>query len=252
MFRASKLIIILLVLLAWEGVSRSGLLPEALAPTPGMVLAAAGEMVVSGHLLKHLVASLGRFGLGFMLAIITAIPLGALLGWNNVLRRHVMPLFRILAPIPPPAWAPLVIILLGVGMHMQVFLIFLGVFFPLLFSVCQGISETDPRYLASARVFGASELTLITHVHAPSALGAVLSGLRIGSAMGLVMLVVAELYGGHEGIGRLLLESKEYFRLDRMVACMLMLGGIGGGINGVISYLEKRLAVWRMDGKRHD
>ena len=242
----------LLILLAWECLCRSGWLPGALVPTPGQVLAAALEMAASGRLFSHLAASLALFGLGFGLAVAIALPLGALLGWNEFLRRHVMPLFRILAPVPPPAWAPLVIIFFGVSLWMQVFLVFLGVFFPLLFSVCQGIGETDRRYLASARVFGASELTLITHVHAPHALGALLSGLRIGSAMGLVMLVVAELYGGHDGIGRLLLESKEYFRIDRMVVCMFILGGIGGVVSGLIGALEKRLALWRMDGKRHD
>jgi len=239
--------VILPILLLWEALPRLGVVPQALVPTPTIVAGAFLEMLLNQHMVGHIGASLVRFAIGFSLAVATALPLGVLMGWNHFIRRHALPLFQILAPIPPPAWVPICVILLGVGLPMQVFLIFLGVFFPVLFSTLQGVSETDPRYLASARVFGASEFTLITHVHIWHALGSVIMGIRIGSAMGLVMLVVAEMYGGHDGMGYLLVESKEYFHLDRMVVCMLLLGFIGWLLIELLKFAESRLAVWRID-----
>lgn len=241
------LVIITSLLLLGEALPRLGVIPEALIPTPTLVARAFLEMLLKLRLLEHLAASLLRFGLGFLLAVVTAFPLGVLMGWNRFVSRHALPLFQILAPIPPPAWVPITVIMLGVGLPMQLFLIFLGAFYPVLFNTYQGVSETDPRYLASARVFGASEFTLITHVHVWHALGSVIMGIRIGSAMGLVMLVVAEMYGSNDGLGHLLLENKEYFRLDRMVVCMLLLGCVGWFLNEVMRYLEQRLVVWRID-----
>lgn len=241
------LVVIVSLLLLGEALPRLGVVPETLVPTPTLVAKAFLEMLLKQRLLEHLGASLLRFSLGFLLAVATAFPLGVLMGWNHFVRRHALPLFQILAPIPPPAWVPTTVILLGVGLSMQLFLIFLGVFYPVLFNTYQGVSETDPRYLASARVFGASEFTLMTHIHIWHALGSVIMGLRIGSAMGLVMLVVAEMYGSHDGLGHLLLESKEYFHLDRMVVCMLLLGCVGWVLNEVLRYLERRLIVWRID-----
>jgi ABC-type nitrate/sulfonate/bicarbonate transport system permease component len=197
--------------------------------------------------MQHLTASLFRFTAGFLLAIATALPLGMLLGWNSYLRRHALPFLQLLAPIPPTAWVPVTIIALGVGLPMQLFLIFLGVFFPVLFNTCQGVSETDPRYIASARLFGASELTLLTHVYLWHALGSIIMGIKIGIAMGLAMLVIAEMYGSVNGIGALLLKSKEYFQLDRMTVCMLILGGIGWFLIELFRHLERKMAVWRIE-----
>ncbi|HAG08894.1 MAG TPA: hypothetical protein DCK87_04935, partial [Desulfotomaculum sp.] len=89
-----------------------------------------------------------------------------------------------------------------------------GVFYPVLFDTYQGVKDTEPRHIASARVFGASELTLIRRVYLPSALGFVVMGIKIGIALGLVMLVISEMIGAHSGIGWLLIESKDFFRWE--------------------------------------
>jgi len=187
-----------------------------------------------------------RFLLGLLIAILTAVPIGILIGWNIFIRKHALPLFQMLAPIPPPAWVPITIILFGIGLPMQVFLVFLGVFYPVLFDTYQGVKDTDPRYIASARAFGASELTLIKRVYLPNALGFIVMGIKIGIALGLVMLVVSEMVGAYSGIGWLLVESKDFFRIDRMVVCMLTLGFIGWFLIEIMKFIEARLALWKV------
>lgn len=245
-FSKEFLTVLIPLLILWELLPRLGVVPETLVPTPSKTLVTFKEMALNLNLLFHLKASAIRFGLGFAIALVTAFPIGVLMGWNLFIRKHVLPLFQILSPVPPPAWVPITIILFGVGLPMQVFLIFLGVFYPILFNTYQGIKETDPRYLASARVFGASEFTLITRVYIWHALGSVIMGIKIGIALGLIMLVIAEMYGGNSGIGFLLLEAKEFFQIDRMVVCMVILGFIGWFLIEVMKYIELKLAVWRI------
>ncbi len=242
-----SLTVLVPLLFLWELLPRFGLLPASLVPPPSTLATTFYQMLLKQHLLAHFGDSALRFVLGFGLAVLTAFPLGVLMGWNRFIRKHCLPLFQILAPIPPPAWVPVTMIVLGIGLPMQVFLIFLGVFYPVLFSTYQGISETNPRYIASARVFGASEFTIITHIHIWHALGSVIMGIRIGIALGLVMLVVAEMQSGASGIGYLLLRGKEYFQIDRMVVCMVILGGAGWLMTEVMKYIELKLAVWRIE-----
>ncbi len=246
LFSREFLTVLVPLLLIWEILPRAGVVPSTLVPTPSVTAVTFLDMFRNLDLAGHLKASALRFLLGFIIALATAFPIGVLMGWNVFIRKHCLPLFQILAPVPPPAWVPITIIILGVGLPMQVFLIFLGVFYPILFNAYQGIKDTDPRYLASARVFGASEFTLITRVYIWHAIGSVIMGIKIGIALGLVMLVISEMYGGNSGIGYLLLEAKEYFQISRMVVCMAILGFIGWFLIEVMKYVEVKLAVWRI------
>lgn len=234
------------IIILWETLPRLGVLPPSLVPPPSVVAVAFGDLIINHDLLGHMGISLLRFFLGLAIAIATAIPIGILMGWNMFLRRHALPLFQILAPIPPPAWVPVTIILLGIGLPMQVFLVFLGVFYPVLFDTYQGVKDTDPRYVSSARAFGASELTLIKRVYIPNALSFIVMGVKIGIALGLVMLVVSEMVGAYSGIGWLLVESKDFFRIDRMMVCMFTLGFFGWFLIEVMKYVEAKLALWKV------
>ena len=234
------------LLTLWELAPRLGWVPRTLVPPMSQVGVTLWDLFARQGFLGHVGISLGRFALGMLIALVTALPIGALMGWNVFFRKHALPLFQLLAPVPPPAWVPITIVVLGIGLPMQTYLIFLGAFYPILFNTYQGVKDTDPRYLASARVFGASEWTLIRHVYVPHALGSIVMGVKIGIAMGLVMLIIAEMHGGRAGVGYMLLESKEYFQIDRMIACMVVLGAIGWFLIEVMKYVESKLALWRV------
>ena len=238
--------VIIPLLILWEVAPRLDWVPSTLIPPFSRVMETMWDMFVNLRLLSHIGISMGRFLLGLGIAVITALPIGVLMGWNIFFRKHSLPLFQLLAPIPPPAWVPITIVVLGIGLPMQTYLIFLGAFYPILFNTYQGVKDTDPRYLASARVFGASEWTLIRYVYLPHALGSTVMGVKIGIAMGLVMLIIAEMHGGRAGLGYLLLESKEYFQISRMIVCMMVLGAIGWFLIEIMKFIEAKLALWRV------
>lgn len=233
------------LLALWEAAPRLGWVPATLVPPPTQVAQAAWGMATDIGLLGHAAASVGRFAFGLLLAVALALPIGVLMGWNLFVRKHALPLFQILAPIPPPAWVPITIVAFGIGLPMQVFLIFLGAFYPVLFNTYQGIKDADPRFIASARSLGASEWTLIRRILVWHALGHIVMGIKIGIAMALVMVVIAEMHGGRTGLGYLLVEAKEYFQIDRMIVCMLLLGALGWLGIEVMKHIELRVALWK-------
>jgi len=244
-FSPEFLVVFIPLLGLWEALPRLGVVPRTLVPPPSDVAVAFWEMLTVRNFLGDIGNSMFKFFMGLGIATLAAIPIGVLMGWNIAVRKRTLPLFQLLSPIPPPAWVPITIILFGIGLPMQIFLIFLGAFYPILFNTYQAVKDTDPRYLSSARVFGASELTLILHVYFWHAIGAIIMSVKTGVAMGLVMLVIAEMYGGRTGIGYVLNEAKDYFQISRMVVCMVTLGVIGWFLIEVLKFVELKLAVWK-------
>jgi ABC-type nitrate/sulfonate/bicarbonate transport system permease component len=234
------------LLLLWEALPYTGFIPESLLPRLSTVAATFLDMLLHKKLLLHILHSMGRFCAAFGIAVALAVPIGLLMGWNQKARSVLLPLWQLLSPIPPPAWVPMTIIIFGIGSGMHIFLMVIGIFYPVLFNTYQGVKDTDPRYLASARVFGASEFTLLRKVYFWHAFGSIIMSLKTGVAMGLVMLVIGESYGGTTGIGYLLGQAKDYFLIPEMMVCMAVLGFIGWFLIEVLKYAEIKLAVWKI------
>ncbi|MDR1576366.1 MAG: ABC transporter permease [Treponema sp.] len=245
-FSLEFLSVLIPLLLLWEFLPRWGILPDGLIPSLSTVARRFWFMLWHKQLVLHIGISMGRFFTAFGIAVILAVPIGLLMGWNLKIRAFVLPLWQLLSPIPPPAWVPMTIIFFGIGSKMHVFLMFIGIFYPVLFNTYQGIKDTDPRYLASARVFGASEFTLLRKVYFWHAFGSIIMSLKTGVAMGLVMLLIGESYGGRWGIGYLLGQAKDYFVIPEMMVCMAILGWIGWFLIEVLKYVEIKLAVWKV------
>jgi ABC-type nitrate/sulfonate/bicarbonate transport system permease component len=245
-FSLEFLSILIPILLLWEFLPRWKLIPESLLPPLSVVARRFWFMLQHKQLVSHIAWSMGRFFIAFTIAVALAVPIGLLMGWNLKIRAFILPLWQLLSPIPPPAWVPMTIIFFGIGSRMHIFLMFIGIFYPVLFNTYQGIKDTDPRYLASARVFGASEFTLLRKVYFWHAFGSIIMSLKTGIAMGLVMLLIGESYGGRIGIGYLLGQAKDYFVIPEMMVCMVILGWIGWFLIEILKYVEIKLAIWKV------
>ena len=242
-FEFLKLAIPLLVL--WEILPRTGIVSRNLMPALSDVFMSFFDLLLHKNLFGHVIDSMSTFFLGLIIAVIIAVPLGIIVGWNEFIRKHILPLFQILAPIPPTAWVPITIVILGIGLPMKIFLIFLGAFYPIFLNTYQAVKDTDPRYISSARAFGASEFYLIIHVYFWHAFGAIIMSIKTGIALGLVVLTAAEMYGSKSGIGFLLNQAKEFFQIPVMVVCMLILGWIGWFLIEILKHVELRISLWK-------
>ena len=240
--------------LVWEWAARIWL-PKSqpdlvtLMPAPSAVLAAGQELLASGDLLHHLWASLNRELTAFSFALV-ALPLGIAMGWWPRVNRQLDPVIEILRPIPPIAWIPLSLLWLGIGNAQNQFIIFLGIFFPLLLNTIQGVKNIEPNLVRAARCLGAGELQLLRRVVLPASLPMILTGMRVGFGVGWMALVAAELVGASSGLGFLINDARSVLRTDIVILGMLTIGFVGLFIDLLIRRIAKALLPWSLAAQK--
>lgn len=243
--------ILLIVLLAlWQFASKVWL-PSidphmaVLMPAPTTIVVTAAGMIASGELLYHLVASIKREAVAFLFAA-SAIPLGIAMGWWRLAYNQVNPIMEILRPIPPLAWIPLSILWFGIGDEQNEFIIFLGIFFPILVNTIVGVKNIDPILIRAARSLGAPERKLLFRIVFIGALPQIITGVRIGLGVGWMALVAAELVGANSGLGFIINDARSMLRTDTIIVGMLAIGIVGLLIDTAILALGRRLLPWSL------
>jgi NitT/TauT family transport system permease protein len=234
-------------LVLWQYVS--GFYTAEQLPPPLTVLAGLKELADSGVLWKHISVSLARFALSYSLAVVTAVPLGLLLGWYTWSLRAVDPIVQLLRPISPIAWFPLAVLWFGIGNPPAIFIIFLSAFFPVLLSTIRAVRRVDPLYLRVAANFGVSKAMLFTKIVLPAAFPYITIGLHIAIGVAWIHLVAGEMLGAQSGLGYLIVDSRNFLRTDWIMGGMLIVGILGLAINSGMGWLERRInRRWGMEG----
>ena len=217
----------------------------ALMPPPTEVLAAGWELIQSGELFKHFWASLQRELVAFVYASI-AIPIGILMGWSKTAQSLFEPIFEMLRPIPPIAWIPLAILWFGIGDLQNQFIIFLGIFFPLLINTITGVKNVEHNVVRAARCLGASETEVLTKVVFRAAMPQIITGIRVGLGVGWMALVAAELVGATSGLGWLISDARSVLRTDIILVGMVSIGAAGLFIDQGLRMVAKKLLPWSL------
>lgn len=242
--------LLIFLILAWQFASKVWLpsidpYMAVLMPAPTSIAVTAAGMIASGELFFHLMASLKREAVAFLLSA-TAIPLGIAMGWSRVVYNQVSPIMEILRPIPPLAWIPLSILWFGIGDEQNEFIIFLGMFFPILVNTIVGVKNIEPNLVRAARSLGAPEYRVLTRIVFKGALPQIITGIRIGLGVGWMALVAAELVGANSGLGFLINDARSMLRTDIIVVGMLAIGLIGLLIDSAIRILGRRFLPWSL------
>jgi NitT/TauT family transport system permease protein len=249
------------LLAIWEGLSRAGVINPMILPSPSAVflrwIAYAKPMMpyepaegsyftwlFSGELLHDAAASLYRVVMGFLIGAGLALPIGLLMGTSDTVYRLMNPLLQILRPIPPIAYIPLAILWFGLGNPPAFFLISLGAFFPVLMNTIGGVRTVDAIYVRAARNLGASGATLFWRVILPAATPHIMTGLRVGFGVAFIVLIVAEMIAVNNGLGYRILEAREFFWSDKIIAGMISIGLLGLAIDMGLSRLSDHLLRW--------
>ncbi len=216
-------------------------------PSPLQVVTGTLELMKDGTLWMHIGASLLRVGVGFLLAVIVAIPLGLWMGWVHGAYVTLNPLFQILRPISPIAWIPIAILWFGVGNASPIFLIFISSVFPMIVQTTVGVHTIEKRYLRAADNFGVSRYTLFTQVVIPAVLPQIIIGMRIGLGVAWLVVVAAEMIALRSGLGYMIMDSRNAGnRYDLVIAGMIIIGLIGLALDGFMRMLESlKLVRWR-------
>ena len=234
----------LIVIMIWKIVTYLRIFDPVILPSPESVgQAFLGEMV-SGELLKHIQISLYRVFLGFGIGSAMAVSLGLLIGWSEKAKSFVDPIVEIVRPIPPMAWIPLSILWFGIGELPKIFIIILGVFFPVLTNTVVGVKSIEKGLLKLARSMGLKGFTLFKEVIVVGASPFIITGLRIGLGFGWMCLVTAELIAAQAGLGYMIEEAKMLLLTNKVILGMLTIGFLGILIDRLIVRLEKIVLPW--------
>jgi ABC-type nitrate/sulfonate/bicarbonate transport system permease component len=250
--KKERFLIPLLVILIWQGLSSIQVIPSYKLSSPIEIVLGFKDLLMvgvpPGNLLhNHILYSLYRVALGYIIAALLAIPVGLLMGWSPGLLRMLRPLIEVVRPIPPLAWIPIAILWFGIGIKSAAFIIFLGAFFPILLNTISGVLSIHPILIEAARTLHAKEKDVFLKVLLPGAVPSIFVGMRIGIGIGWMTLVAAEFTGVKEGygLGYMIMTARDIQRPDEILAGMLVIGVIGLLIDIGLRATESRMIRWR-------
>lgn len=186
--------------------------------------------------------SMTEYLAGMALSVTTGVLVGAALGQVPVLKRAMDPILAAFYSTPTVALAPIFIIWFGIGLLAKVMIVWYVSLLPITVLTAAGIANVDPTYLDVARVFHASRSRTLLHVLLPAAMPSVIGGIRIGSGVGLIGVLLGEFFGSQAGLGYLVLSATNTFDLALMFVGVISLAGVGMILGSALYVVEQRWA----------
>lgn len=237
----------LLLLLLWEGAARFGWIDTRFFPAPSSIFAALWRLSVSGDLLVHTGVSLRRLALGALLGGVPALLLGVLMGLSRPLRAMVDPLVSATYPIPKSSILPLILLIFGLGEMSKVVMVAIGVFYPIVINTTAGVLQIQGIYMDVGKSFRASRWNTFRTIAVPGALPFIMTGVKLGAGLGLILIAIAEMVGAKTGLGYMIWSAWETFSVEQMYVGLLMFALIGFLISAVLNLVEGWLIPWKAE-----
>lgn len=234
----------IVLLIIWEALARFGFIEPYVLPAPSKVLMTAIKLSYSGTLANDLLVSLTRAAVGFAIGGSIGFVLGTLVGFSRLAEAFIDRSVQMVRAIPFLAVLPLVIVWFGVGETQKIFLVALGVGFPIYVNTTLGIRQVDPKLVELGRVQGLTTRELIRRIILPGAMPSILTGVRFSLATAWLALVVAETIGAQSGLGFLAMDAREFLRTDVIVLTVVIYALIGVGADVIARRLERSLLSW--------
>ena len=229
----------------WSAAALSGLTSRDFLPAPWDVAERFVHLLYTpfaGHTLPvHLRSSLGRFGMGFGLAVAVGIPLGLLMARFRWLDRVVSPLFDAVRFVAPIAWVPFAALWFGTGIGGPVLIIFTGAFPPVLINTYRGALHVERKYIEAAQMLGVGHWRAMTQVLLPAAVPSIVAGLRVSAGLGWQSLVGAELIVASSGVGYLMVKGQASVSTATVMSGMVAIGAVGVVIDTALRRLQQQI-----------
>lgn len=238
-----KYLLLVILILLWEVLSHSGLVPAFMLPSPEETVRALFENIgLIGH---HLSVSLVEALVGLAAAVAFSFVIAILMDRFGFLETTVFPALVVSQTIPVIAIAPLLVLWLGYGILPKVVLIFLVCFFPVAVSLSTGLKSADDDQIRLFRSMNAGYMTILREIKLPQALPSLFSGLRIAASYSVVGAVIAEWLGGQAGLGVYMTLARKSFQYDVMFAIIIVVSIVSLVLIKIVDIIEDRAMPWK-------
>lgn len=231
------------LLVCWWQTSLHGWMSQQILPGPAVILQTAHDFI-PGDLLSELPISLYRLALGLAGGITAGIILGVAFGLNGRVSRLILPLFTTLVQIPTLAWIPLLMLWLGIGEALKLTILIKAVSVPVALYTCTGIRQISPKLSEMAKILHLSRRMTLKRLVLPALFPYVMTGVRLALSQGWVTLMAVELLASSEGLGYLLVESRQLFMMDQVYICIAVIGVLGYAGEKLLLWLSHRWIRW--------
>jgi len=240
---------IVLLLLLWVAVSRSGWVKPGYLPTPEELGGTAVELLKNGYqgqpLWNHIGISLFRTLAGFAAGVVVGIPLGLLTGYSRRAGAMVSPIMAFIRPIPPIAFIPMAVLYFGLGEVGKIVLIFFVSFNYVQANAQAGAANFPIAWRRAAESLGMTRAQVFARIVLPGALPQIFTGLKVALALSWAVVVAAELVGAQSGLGFMISDAALLFRIPVVFIGIALIGAIGLVLNLGLNALESRIVHWK-------
>jgi len=237
------------LLALWFSVTRAELVTPLFLPPPADVVsqffAVATDGFAGATLWEHTLASLLRVVVALGLVVITAIPIGLLMGVNRWFKGVFDPPIELYWPLPPLGYLPLIIIWFGIDEAAKILILFLSMFAPLVIATQAGVRSVPVQRVHAAYSLGASRAQVFWHVIARGALPEILVGLRIAIGCGWSTLVAAEFVAASRGLGFMIMSAARFLVTDVAIMGILVIAALAFAFMFTALALERLLVPWQ-------
>jgi taurine transport system permease protein len=238
------------LLILWWVSTHAGWIKDIFLPTPERIITSFGDAwrgdIQGGRpLSEHFWYSLYRVFAAFLLAVVTAVPIGVAMGVSRVARGIFDPPIEFYRPLPPLAYLPLIVIWFGIDETAKIVLIYLACFAPLAMAARAGVRGVTIEQINAAYSMGASKWQVIAHVIIPAAMPEILTGMRIAIGFGWTTLVAAEMVAATQGLGQMVLNASNFLRTDVVIMGIFVIGGVAYLFDLLMRYIERLVVPWK-------
>jgi len=232
------------LLLLWEVASRLGIISSRILPAPSDVALVGSRLALTGELWSNIGVSFLRAITGLLIGGSLGFLFGLANGLSRNSERTTDTLLQMVRNVPHLALIPLVILWFGIGETAKIFLVVLGVFFPIYINTLHGIRTVDPQLIEMARTYGMTRFELFWRVILPGALPSVFVGLRYALGFMWLTLIVAETIAATSGIGYMAMQAREFLLVDVVVLSILIYALLGKVADSAARLLERTFLQW--------
>ena len=232
------------MLLFWEITARAAPTLQLYIPPLSQTLRALGQLLLSGAIAKHLGVSLIRFSEGYLLAAAIAVSLGIVLGYFHWLHGWLEMLIEFLRPMPSVAIIPVAVLMLGIGDSMIVAVTVYASMWPILINTIDGVRHIESTLVDTGRTFGLGRGRILWQIILPGASPYIVTGLRIGLSIALILVTTAEMIVDSNGLGFFILDEERSMNSANMYAGIIVVAVLGYALNRGFLTLEAKAMKW--------